>query len=63
VNEEWDFKAFLALRRRGQLGLLAWLRSLLAVESFALAARNDWRPIAVAFYRLARGFLAGRELQ
>jgi predicted ATP-grasp superfamily ATP-dependent carboligase len=63
VNEEWDFKAFLALRRRGQLGLRAWLRSLLAVESFALAARNDWRPIAVAFYRLARGFLAGRELQ
>ena len=63
LNEEWDIKAFLALRKQRKLGAGAWLRSLGATESFALARRGDWQPLAVACYRLARGFLAGRELQ
>jgi D-aspartate ligase len=63
VNEEWDFKAFLALRKQGKSSAGAWLRSLVAAESFALARRGDWRPLGVAFYRLARGFLGGRKLQ
>lgn len=63
VNEEWDLKAFLLLRRHGTLGTRAWIRSLLTTDSFALGARGDWRPLLVAFYRLVKGFAGGRKLQ
>jgi predicted ATP-grasp superfamily ATP-dependent carboligase len=59
VNEEWDFKAFLALRAQGKLGTLAWLRSLASAEAFALSARGDWRPLRVAIARMARAALDG----
>jgi predicted ATP-grasp superfamily ATP-dependent carboligase len=63
VNEEWDVKAFLALRRAGRLGAGEWIRSLAAAESFAVAARDDLRPLAAILTRLARAYLTGRTLQ
>ena len=63
----WDVLAFLALRRRGELSLGGWLRSLLRARSFALFS---WRDPAPAFAyalmvlrQVRRGDLAGKLIR
>ena len=57
VNEEWDFKAYLALRESGELTLGSWLRSLRGVKANALWASDDPMPLLVTMYRALRAFL------
>ncbi len=45
---ETDFRAFKAYRRRGELSLWGWVRSLLGVRSFAHFAWDDLTPFIVA---------------
>jgi D-aspartate ligase len=54
VNEEWDLKAFLALRSDGTLTLPDWVRSLRSVRSHALGAWDDPLPALVIAGRIAR---------
>ena len=52
-----DFKAFLALRRRGELGLLGWLRSVLHRQTFPVFS---WRDPVPALARVGRSLRGGR---
>jgi predicted ATP-grasp superfamily ATP-dependent carboligase len=55
VNEEWDVLAFLEARAAGRLTLGAWLRSLVGVRAWAIAAWDDPGPLVVGVWRaLAR---------
>jgi D-aspartate ligase len=49
-----DARTFLALRRRGELTLRQWLRSLLHPQHFPLLSLRDPGPSLVAWRRLAR---------
>ena len=57
VNEEWDFKAYLALRKTGQLNLWKWLRSILGAKARAIFAMDDPMPLFVVGYRVLRAIL------
>lgn len=59
INEEWDFKAYLALRRSGELSLRSWLHSIRGVKANALWASDDPMPLLVTVYRALRAFLRG----
>ena len=54
VNEEWDAQAFAALRRSGELTLVAWLRSLRGTRAWALFAWDDPLPLLVGLWRFLR---------
>jgi predicted ATP-grasp superfamily ATP-dependent carboligase len=59
VNEEWDFKAFLALRRSGKLTTGRWLESLRGAEARAVFAWDDPLPLLVVGWRFLRAALRG----
>jgi predicted ATP-grasp superfamily ATP-dependent carboligase len=48
-----DFKAFLQLRRHGQLGLPAWLRSILHWQTFPVFSWRDPLPLLMRLVRMA----------
>ena len=54
VNEEWDVRAFLALRRTRGITLTRWLGSLRGARAKAIWAWDDPLPLTVWFGRLAR---------
>lgn len=56
VNEEWDFKAYLALRKTGGLTLRDWLRSVRHSSARAIGAWDDPFPLIVVFWRFLRAF-------
>jgi predicted ATP-grasp superfamily ATP-dependent carboligase len=58
VNEEWDFKSFLALRRSKQLTLAEWIRSLRDAEARAIWSWRDPLPMLVVLWRFARAFFS-----
>ena len=45
LNLTGDCRAFLELRTRGEIGLLAWLKSLIVVRSHAYFAGDDLMPV------------------
>jgi len=45
VQEAWDFRAFLLLRKQKKITLARWLRSLRGVQARALWAADDPRPL------------------
>jgi predicted ATP-grasp superfamily ATP-dependent carboligase len=51
VNEEWDVRAFVALRKAGVLSLGGWLASLRGVQARAFAAWDDPLPLLVGLWR------------
>ena len=57
VNEEWDLKAFLALRARGELSLCSWVTSLRGTSAFALGAWDDPMPLLIMAAKLGRAGL------
>jgi predicted ATP-grasp superfamily ATP-dependent carboligase len=57
VNEEWDLKAYLALRKSGELTLGSWLQSIRGAKAKALWASDDPLPILVTMSRVVRAFL------
>ena len=57
VNEEWDLKAFLALRALGELSLRDWVRSLRGTTAFAFGAWDDPAPLVVLAVRIGRAGL------
>lgn len=61
VNEEWDFRAYLALRKAGQLSFRDWFRSCLAADAKALWAWDDPGPLFALLGRFARAALRPRE--
>jgi predicted ATP-grasp superfamily ATP-dependent carboligase len=61
VNEEWDFKAFLALRRRGELTARRWIDSLRGAEARAVFAWDDPLPLLVVGWRFLRAAMRGRR--
>jgi predicted ATP-grasp superfamily ATP-dependent carboligase len=54
INEEWEIQAYLALRRSGEMGLLAWLRSIRNSTSWAVGAWDDPLPIIMGFGRFLK---------
>jgi D-aspartate ligase len=54
INEEWDFQAYLALRRTGELTFWRWLRSLRGVKARGIWAWDDPLPMVVGLRRLVR---------
>ena len=59
VNEEWDLKTYLVLRRSGVLSLAAWLKSLRGVEAWAISAWDDPMPILSGLWRFMRHTWSG----
>jgi predicted ATP-grasp superfamily ATP-dependent carboligase len=56
-HEAWDLRACLALRKTGQLGLGAWVRSLREADVKALWASDDPGPLLAALYLPLRAAL------
>jgi predicted ATP-grasp superfamily ATP-dependent carboligase len=54
INEEWEIQAYLALRRSGELGFLAWLRSIQNSKSWAIGAWDDPLPVIMGFGRFLK---------
>jgi predicted ATP-grasp superfamily ATP-dependent carboligase len=57
VNEEWDLKAYLALRRAGNLTLREWLRSVWGASARAIGAWDDPLPLLNVMGRIVRASL------
>jgi predicted ATP-grasp superfamily ATP-dependent carboligase len=57
VNEEWDLKAYLALRKSGELTLGSWLQSIRGAQAKALWASDDPMPFLATMSRVVRAFL------
>ena len=57
VNEEWDLRAYLSLRKEGKLGLSGFLKTLMGSESRAIWAADDMRPMLVTVQSLMRASL------
>jgi len=57
VNEEWDLKAFLSMRKAGRLNFSEWIRSLHGVKARAIGAADDPYPFLVMLGRLVRAFI------
>ncbi len=57
VNEEWDLKAYLALRKSGELTLASWLQSIRGAQAKALWASDDPMPFLATMSRAVRAFL------
>jgi predicted ATP-grasp superfamily ATP-dependent carboligase len=55
IDFQRDLRAFLIYRKRGQLSLIAWLRSLLGEKDWAVYSPDDWEPILVGIKELLRG--------
>jgi len=53
VNEEWDLKAFLALRRQGDLTTREWWRSFRSAEARSIFATDDPGPALAVLKRFA----------
>lgn len=56
-NEEWDFKAFLALRRQGDLTFSKWWKSFRSADARAIGAKDDPRPMLAVLGRFVRAGL------
>lgn len=56
-NEEWDFKAFLILRRQGDLTFSEWWKSFRSAEARAIFARDDPGPALAVLGRFGRAGL------
>jgi predicted ATP-grasp superfamily ATP-dependent carboligase len=54
VNEMWDLRAYLRLRKTEGLRFGSWLRSLIAAEAHAFGAWDDPMPLLQTGRRLAR---------
>lgn len=61
LNEEWDLKAFLALRREGKLGFGEWIRSIRGARAKALWALDDPKPALAVLWRVLRAAFCGRS--
>ncbi len=61
VNEEWDLKAFLALRKSGDLTFRGWLRSLAGARARAIWALDDPLPLLVVGWRMLKAAARGRR--
>jgi predicted ATP-grasp superfamily ATP-dependent carboligase len=61
-NEEWDFKAYLALRKSGELTLGRWLRSVCGSKAKAIGAWDDPLPLIVLFWRFLQAFFRDMKL-
>jgi predicted ATP-grasp superfamily ATP-dependent carboligase len=59
VNEEWDFRSYLAMRREGTLTLARWLASVWGAEAFAVGSWRDPGPLLEVARRFALGALRG----
>jgi predicted ATP-grasp superfamily ATP-dependent carboligase len=57
VNEEWDLKAYLALRKTGELTLGSWLQSIRGAQAKALWASDDPLPFLATMSRVVRASL------
>jgi D-aspartate ligase len=57
MNEEWDFKAFLSLRKSGKLTFVRWVRSVRGSKAKAIWAWDDPLPMIVVLWRFLRAFL------
>ena len=55
VNEEWDFSAYLALRKTGALTFRSWVHSLKGVSARAIWSWSDPGPMGVVLWRITRG--------
>jgi predicted ATP-grasp superfamily ATP-dependent carboligase len=56
VNEEWDLKAYLALRKTGRMSVGHWLRSLRGTQARAIGAWDDPFPVVVVLWRFLSAF-------
>jgi predicted ATP-grasp superfamily ATP-dependent carboligase len=56
VNEEWDLKAYLALRKTGRMGLGRWLRSLRGIQARAIGAWDDPLPAVIVLWQFLSAF-------
>ena len=56
VNEEWDVKAYLTLRRSGGLTFGHWLRSIYGTKAWAIGAWDDPLPLIIVIWRFLRAF-------
>ncbi len=54
VNEEWDLRAYLRLRKSGDLRLGDWVRSVLKSEAKAIGSWKDPVPLLVTVWRISR---------
>ncbi|KPJ83888.1 MAG: hypothetical protein AMS18_17115 [Gemmatimonas sp. SG8_17] len=54
VNEEWDLRAYLRLRKGGHLTLGDWVRSVLQSEAKAIGSWRDPAPLLVTVGRVSR---------
>jgi predicted ATP-grasp superfamily ATP-dependent carboligase len=54
VNEEWDLRAYLRLRKGGDLTLADWVRSVLQSEAKAIGSWRDPAPLLVTVGRVSR---------
>jgi D-aspartate ligase len=61
VNEEWDVKAFLSLRKSGRLSFAAWARSVVSARARAIWAWDDPRPLLVVLGRMVRSLFRVRK--
>jgi predicted ATP-grasp superfamily ATP-dependent carboligase len=52
IDFQRDIRAFFIYRKRGQLNLKSWLRSLKGEKDWATYSRDDWKPALVATARL-----------
>ncbi|MEI7761102.1 MAG: ATP-grasp domain-containing protein [Thermoleophilia bacterium] len=50
VHEQWDARAFMALRRAGRLSFFGWLWSLRRVRATAIGAWDDPMPLLAAIW-------------
>jgi predicted ATP-grasp superfamily ATP-dependent carboligase len=57
VNEEWDFRAYLGLRRSGNMTFREWAHALLQSEAHAIGAWDDPGPLIALVGRFLRGGL------
>jgi len=57
VNEEWDFKAFLTLRKSGELSYRAWRKSIKGARARSIWASDDPGPMFTVLWRMFRAAL------
>jgi predicted ATP-grasp superfamily ATP-dependent carboligase len=61
VNEEWDVLAFWEARAARRLTFWAWVRSLVGVRAWAIAAWDDPGPLLMGLWRMVVRMCGGRK--
>jgi D-aspartate ligase len=61
VNEEWDVLAFWEARAARRLTFRAWVRSLVGVRAWAIAAWDDPGPLLMGVWRMFVRMCGGRK--